>query len=226
MIVLVSIVSKILNLVCNIFLARLINKETYGIAKVYLEFAFTLLLYFPREAIRKTAQKFCPDNQSEEKEKANFEEVCQLNWVLVIIFSIFSLPLFSCFINFGGEGLSEVKLHLLIYILSANLEMIIEPIIIYLNMKIENEHKLAGFTLGNYSRILSNLFFAYFFGFQLWSFTLSRVISTTIYVSYILYIGLFKFQIPLRLILPKFTKIKNIILGYVGRRKIHYENSH
>jgi len=223
-IVLVSILSKVINLGCNIFLARLINKETYGIAKVYLEFAFTLLLYFPRETIRKTAQKFCPDNHNEEKEKANFEEICQVNWILVFIFSLFSLPLYSCFLNYGSEGVADVKLHLLIYITCANLEMMVEPIIVYLNIKIENHHKIVGVTLASYSRIISNLFFAYFFGFQLWSFTLSRMISSFLYISYMIYVGLFKFKIPLSILMPNLLKIKHIIFDYLTKPKPHTDD--
>lgn len=226
LIVVVSMFSKVLNLGCNIFLARLINKETYGIAKVYLEFAMALILYFPRETIRKSGQKFCPDNYNEDKEKANFFEVCQLNWILVIIFAVFSLPLYTCFVNFGGEGLAEVKLHLLIYILMGNLEIIIEPIIVYLNIKIENHHKIACTTTANYLRILSNLFLAYLFGFQLWSFTISRIISTTFYVSYMLYVGLYKLKIPINILLPDFKKIKSILFDIIFKSKNEKSNDH
>ena len=64
-----SIITKVVNLFCNIVLVRHITKEAYGIAKIYFEFAFLLMVFFPRETIRKTAQKFCPDSDPKNEEK-------------------------------------------------------------------------------------------------------------------------------------------------------------
>ena len=44
---LLSILSKIVNLGCNIVLVQHISKEAYGIAKIYFEFAFFLFIFFP-----------------------------------------------------------------------------------------------------------------------------------------------------------------------------------
>ena len=56
-----SVISKILNIFCNVILVRHISKEAYGTAKVYLEFLFSLICSLPIDTMRKTSQKFCPD---------------------------------------------------------------------------------------------------------------------------------------------------------------------
>lgn len=212
MVVVVSILTKIVNLVCNIFLARKISKHAYGIAKVYLEFAFLLLLYFPRETIRKSAQKFCPHHENEEIEEKNYKQTVQLYWMLDILFLTLSIPLYLGFVFFSGEALEDLHIHLIIYIISANIELIVEPIIIYMNMKIENHNKLAAATLGNYTRVLSNCLFAYLFGFDLLSFTLSRMLASGVYVSFLIYCAIFKYKLDRQTLLPDFGKIKKMTL--------------
>ena len=64
-----SLLSKLINILCNIILVRHISKEAYGTAKIYLEFLFTLICSFPIDTIRKTSQKFCPDKNSEKETK-------------------------------------------------------------------------------------------------------------------------------------------------------------
>jgi O-antigen/teichoic acid export membrane protein len=212
MVVVVSILTKIVNLVCNIFLARKISKHAYGIAKVYLEFAFLLLLYFPRETIRKSAQKFCPHHENEELEEKNFKQTVQLYWMLDLLFLILSIPLYLGFVFFSGEALDDLHIHLIIYIISANIELIVEPVIIYMNMKIENNNKLAAATLGNYTRVLSNCLFAYLFGFDLLSFTLSRILASGAYVSFLIYCAIYKYKLDSKTLLPDFGKIKKMTL--------------
>ena len=92
LVVAVSFLTKVINLVCNIFLARKISKDAYGITKVYLEFAFMLLLYFPRETIRKSSQKFCPHQDDEDLENNNLKQAVQLCWILNFIFMILFDP--------------------------------------------------------------------------------------------------------------------------------------
>ena len=94
-----SIISKIINLLCNIILVRHISKEAYGIAKIYLEFAFLLVCFFPRETIRKTAQKFCPDKDNK-KELKKFYICCQLYLMLFFPMIIYCILLFFGFIAF------------------------------------------------------------------------------------------------------------------------------
>ena len=55
-----SMISKIINILCNIILVRHISKEAYGTANIHLELLFSLICTFPIDKIRKTSQKFCP----------------------------------------------------------------------------------------------------------------------------------------------------------------------
>ncbi len=216
--VIVSLLTKVVNLICNIFLARLISKEAYGISKVYLEFAFLLLLYFPRQTIRQSAQKFCPNNENEQMETKNFNETVQLNWLINLIFLVLSIPLYSGFIFFGGNDLSNVSIHLLIFIFSANLELAVEPIIIYINIKIDNSKKLVAMTLGNYARVLSSCFFAYVLGFDLWAFTAARVFSSVFYVGYLVYYWNTNEKIVNETIKPNPEHIMRIFMGCVNEK--------
>ena len=77
-----SVMSKVVNLFCNIVLARHISKNDYGIVKIYLEFAFLLIINFPRETIRKTSQKFCTD-KDKIKEKNKYYIICKIYSLLV-----------------------------------------------------------------------------------------------------------------------------------------------
>ena len=56
-----SSTTTIINFLCNIPLLRAVSKESFGTVKVYFELAFSLINYIPRETIRRTSHKFCPD---------------------------------------------------------------------------------------------------------------------------------------------------------------------
>ena len=47
-VLILSLISKILNIFCNVILVRHISKEAYGTAKIYLEFLFSLICSFLR----------------------------------------------------------------------------------------------------------------------------------------------------------------------------------
>ena len=83
----IGILTKIVNLVFNLLLARNISIKSYGTAKVYLEFVFMLIIYFPRETLRKTVQKYCPE-KNEADENIKFYDATQLCWILNFIFNI------------------------------------------------------------------------------------------------------------------------------------------
>ena len=95
-----SIITRIVNLSCNIIIMRNISKNSFGIVKVYFEFAFQLMCSFPREVIRKTAQKFIPDSDKE-KERKKYDIILTLyslvrsssiELILVLLFLIASEP--------------------------------------------------------------------------------------------------------------------------------------
>jgi hypothetical protein len=64
-----SLLSKLINIICNIILVRHISKEAYGTAKIYLEFLFTLICSFPIDTIRKTSQNFVQIKTPKKKQK-------------------------------------------------------------------------------------------------------------------------------------------------------------
>lgn len=201
----ISIVSKIINLLCNVILVRNISKEAYGIAKIYLEFAFTLVCFFPRETIRKTAQKFCPD-KDEKKELKKFYIVAQLYTLMIIPMIIYCLLLFLGFITFDSSGnIKPNFIHLIIYIICGMVEMAAEPVILYMNLHMENI--LIGITIGNFVRVISNVIFVMVFKFDLSSFTFSRILGSVCYLSYILYLGRFKYKLNFSNFIPTNFKI-------------------
>jgi Na+-driven multidrug efflux pump len=213
----ISMASKVLNLASTIFLARKLSKEAIGMSKLTFDLAFNLILYFPRETLRKTAQKYCTDNDHLE-EGRKLTQTAQLSWMLTGIFNILSIFLFMFFSFFTSQeegnlsSNSDMKSQLLIYIITANLELCVEPIILYLNLKMEMKKKLFVVTMGNYTRIFSNIAFAYLFEMDVWSITMARVASTTIYITLVLYYGFVHFKLSKDILFPNFRIIQSILL--------------
>lgn len=203
----VSILTKLINLIFNVLIARIIFKETFGLATVYLNFIYGIILFFPRETIRKTTQKYCPD-KDEGVEFSKYKECCELTWVLNFLAFASSFPLFGIFMYYGNESLKEHYVHLILYIACANVELFIEPIIIYMNLKIDSTNKLIATMAHNYSRVISNYFFAYMFGMQIWSFTLSRILATFVHVGYTYFIGIYYYGLSLSCLFPSIKGIK------------------
>ena len=201
----ISIISKIISLLCNIILVRHISKDAYGTAKIYLEFALSLICFFPRETIRKTAQKFCPDKDSN-KELKKFYLVSQLYSLIFLPMIIYSFLLFFGFITFDSSGnMKQNFIHLIIYIFAGLIELLVEPIILYMNLNMENI--LIGLTIGDSIRIISNVTFVVCFKMDLGSFTFSRLLGSICYLLYFLYLGKFKYKLDFAKFIPKNYKI-------------------
>ena len=200
-----SSTTTILNFLCNIPLLRAVSKESFGTVKVYFELAFSLINYIPRETIRRTSQKFCPDKDPN-KEKQKYILTSQINILILITFAFIGILLFFCFVFFThSTQLHNNLIQLIIYILSALIELLCEPVILYMNLKVEN--KFIPITVSSLSRIISNTILAVFFNLDLWSFTLSRIIGSSVYLLYILYLGYFKYKINFRDFIPKDIKL-------------------
>lgn len=196
-----SSTTTILNFLCNIPLLRAVSKESFGTVKVYFELAFSLINYIPRETIRRTSQKFCPD-KDQIKEKQKYILTSQLNIIILIAFSFIGIIIFFCFLFFThSPQLHNNLIQLIIYMICALIELLCEPVILYMNLKVEN--KFIPITISSLSRIISNTIFAVFFNLDLWSFTLSRIIGSLVYLLYILYLGYFKYKINFREFIPK-----------------------
>ena len=206
---LLSMISAVINFFVNIPLLRKVSKESYGIVKVYFELAFTLVNFIPRESIRRASQKFCPDHDPV-KEKRKFNTISQINYLFFFCSAIISVPVFFSFMLFtDSQKLHENYIQLLIYILCGLGELAIEPVIMYMNLHMEN--KFLPITISSISRVVTNSFFVSVFGMDLWGFTLSRIIGTTVYFTYIFCLGAFKYKLDFTKFIP--TNIGYLICG-------------
>ena len=80
--------SKIITFLFTVLLLRIVSKENYGISKTYFDIIYGLTLFFPRETIRKTSQKYSADPDLN-KEMNNFIETSKLNLRIVLICAVF-----------------------------------------------------------------------------------------------------------------------------------------
>ena len=202
-----SLISTIINFTCNIPLLRTVSKESYGVVKVYFELAFTLVNFIPRETMRRTSQKFCADKDSK-KENEKYIIISQINYLFVIFTSILSIVIFLAFVLFtDSQKLHENLFQLIIYIVCALVELIVEPVMMYMNLHVEN--KFLPITISSLSRVISNTIFIAFYDMDLWAFTLSRIVGTTVYIIYIFGLGIFKYKLNFLEFIPK--DIKSLI---------------
>lgn len=193
-------VSKLINLSCNIVLGRKISKEAFGIAKIYFELAFAIVSYLPRTTTRKAAQKHCADKDNEKQEKKYYIAMKYHN-ILMFLMIFFCIFLFAGFMTLCKEDKVRTNfIQLIIYIGCGMLEMLMEPIICIMNLKLENTQPC--FILGNFGRIISNVLFCVIAGMDLWSFTLSRLVGSCMYSSYLIYLGVYKYKISFDKTIP------------------------
>ena len=222
-----SLISTLVNFTCNIPLLRKVSKESYGVVKVYFELAFALVNFIPRETMRRTSQKFCADKDPK-KEKEKFTTLSQINYIFMILFAIIGVFIFFSFVLFtNSQKLHENLLHLFIYMICALIELIIEPVVMYMNLHVEN--KFLPITISSLSRVISNTIFIAFFDMDLWSFTLSRIIGSTVYITYIFCLGVFKYKLNFFDFIPKdiksfiYEKISKNGTNLIYLREIFYQ---
>ena len=108
-----------------------------------------------------------------------------------------------------SERLHQNFIQLIIYILCGLLELLIEPVIMYMNLHMEN--KFLPITISSISRVITNTIFVAIFKMDLWGFTLSRIIGTGVYISYIFSLGYFKYKLHFSNFIPK--DIEKLIFG-------------
>ena len=108
-----------------------------------------------------------------------------------------------------SDKLHENYIQLLIYILCGLLELAIEPVIMYMNLHMEN--KFLPITISSISRVVTNSFFVSVFGMDLWGFTLSRIIGSVVYFTYIFCLGAFRYKLDFTQFIP--TNLGYLICG-------------
>ena len=70
------------------------------------------------------------------------------------------------------------------------------------------ENKYLPITVSSLSRVITNSILVSIFNMDLWGFTLSRIIGTSVYISYIFSLGFFKYKLNFNLFIPKdFTSL-------------------
>ena len=84
-----------------------------------------------------------------------------------------------------SERLHQNFIQLIVYILCGLLELVIEPVVMHMNLHMEN--KFLPITISSITRVITNTIFVAFFKMDLWGFTLSRIIGSSVYISYIFY---------------------------------------
>ena len=100
-----------------------------------------------------------------------------------------------------SEKLHRNFIQLIIYILCGLLELLIEPVIMHMNLHMEN--KFLPITISSISRVITNTIFVAIFKMDLWGFTLSRIIGTSVYISYLFWLGYFKYKLHFLNFIPK-----------------------
>ena len=126
-----------------------------------------------------------------------------------------------------NERLHQNFIQLIVYILCGLLELLIEPVIMHMNLHMEN--KFFPITISSISRVITNTIFVAIFKMDLWGFTLSRIIGTTVYISYIFSLGYFKYKLNFFSFIPKdyktliFGKTTIIGINLVYLREILYQ---
>ena len=222
-----SLIIIIINFICNIPLLRLVSKETYGVAKVYFELAFVLINFIPRETLRRAAQKFCPDKDPK-KEKEKFIIISQISYLYLLLSTIFGIFLFFCFMIFtDSKKLHENYIQLIVVMSCGLMEMFIEPVVLYMNLTMEN--KFLPSTASSLTRVISNTIFTTFFGMDLWAFTLSRVCGSSVFISYNLFLGIFKYKLNFMNFIPRniksliYEKKSNSDINLIYMREILYQ---
>ena len=108
-----------------------------------------------------------------------------------------------------SDRLHENYIQLIVYILCGLLELAIEPVIMYMNLHMEN--KFLPITISSISRVVTNSFFVSVFKMDLWGFTLSRIIGSTVYFTYIFCLGFFRYKLDFSKFFP--TNIRYLVCG-------------
>ena len=108
-----------------------------------------------------------------------------------------------------SERLHQNFIQLIVYILCGLLELLIEPVVMHMNLHMEN--KFLPITISSITRVITNTIFVAFFKMDLWGFTLSRIIGSSVYISYIFSLGYFKYKLNFYNFIPK--DFGNLIVG-------------
>ena len=154
--------------------------------------------------MRKTCQKYSSHKESLIEEE-RFYECSKLNGLITYLTTIASMLILSL-VLYLHPNLSPYTPHLFLYFLSAILELFVDPVILYTNLKFDSKHKIYALIISNYFKVITNFIYAYL-GMDLWSFSLSRLTASLFYCTYLLYISIFDFKLKLDQFFPSFKNL-------------------
>lgn len=206
LILLLTFISKIINVIFTVLIARSVSKKSYALANIYFSFIYLLITTFPKSINRRCSLQYSHDLFEKDEEK-KFKDATQVTWIINYIITFLSFFLYHAFTSFNSE-LLDYKLHLIIYIFSALLEIYAEPIMIYLDIRVSSNYKCFVMFFGDYMLLMLNYLFSSILHFDLWSFTLSRLFSSIGYFVFLVYLAKHSFHI-FNEILPSWSKTKN-----------------
>ena len=84
---LMTFISKVINVIFTILIARSVTKTSYGLATIYFSFIYIIITMFPSEVLRKTTSQYSHD-KNEENENRKFQDSAQIAWISNIIIFI------------------------------------------------------------------------------------------------------------------------------------------
>ena len=212
---LMTFISKLINVIFTVLIARSVTKSSYGLATIYFSFIYIIITMFPSEVLRKTTSQYSHD-KNEENENRKFQDSAQVAWISNIIIFILSFFLYYAF-TYLHPDLLQYRFHIVMYVLSGWIEIASEPIMIYMNVKIINKHKFILMFFSDYMYLFLNYFFACYCGLDLWSFTLSRVCTSVMYCVYLFYLAKNYFKLDQQILMPSVKKMKGIIKNIVSK---------
>ena len=186
-IILMTIISKIINIIFSVLIARRVSKTAYAVVNIYLFFIYTIIISFPREVLRNSISSFIYD-ETMIIERKKYNDCCLFIFIINCLITFLSIFIYYFFVLFN-KNLNKYKVHIILYILSGILENYVEPCVIYMNVKLVNFYKIFILFFKNYFEIIITFIFCYCLKFDLWCFTLARILTSVIYFTLLLYIS-------------------------------------
>jgi hypothetical protein len=206
MIILLTLFSKIINVIFTIFIARKVTKISYGISTIYLSFIYEIIISFPRDILCSVCSSYCQDIDKI-KEKRKFRISCSLiNFInhILIFLSFFIYKIFL----FMNTDLKQYKIHVIIYTISSNIDNFCIPLNVYMNVNNLNSMKTFFYFFKNYLKIMIIYILNIYFNLDLYSFTISRLLTSlfNLFISIILFY--YYFNLDIKIFIPSFLNLK------------------
>lgn len=187
-----NILIKIVSFLCGILIYKYITKESYTLSKIYFEFLFNLILFIPKETIKQFTSKYCLDSKTVENiDDSKLNLNYKLKEAIVLSSTINFLVVFVSIIitilfYYSNNIVRDYTNILLIYFLSALIELYSEPILSVFNINFEYKIKSVANIALNFSRIFITLFLS-LLNYDLYAIVYGKVFSSIIYALYLIY---------------------------------------